>query len=132
MSSVDTEQIAAIGVDAAYVVYRELGPGLLESIYEECLAVELSSRRVRFSRQVAVPIDFRGKRLDVAFRADMILGGQVLFELKAIESLLPVHKAQAITYLKLLRLPLGFLINFNVALFKNGIQRVINSPRPPM
>lgn len=77
---------------------------------------------------MAVPVSFRGKHIDVAFRADLIVANRLLLELKAVESLLPVHKAQAITYLKLLRLPLGLLVNFNVPLIKDGIRRVINSP----
>jgi len=125
----DVERLATIGVDCACTVHRELGPGLLESVYEECLATEISARGLAFARQVAAPRSFRGRRLDLAFRADLILAGKIHFELKAVEVLLPVHKAQTITYLKLIGLPLGFLINFNVPYFREGIQRVINSVR---
>ena len=124
----ETEKLASEVADALFTVHKELGPGLLESVYEECLAVELADRKLPFNRQMPVPISFRGKNIEVAFRADLIVAGRLLVELKAVESLLPVHKAQAITYLKLLRLPLGLLVNFNVPLIKDGIQRVINSP----
>jgi GxxExxY protein len=124
----ETEKLASEVVDALFTVHKELGPGLLESVYEECLAVELADRKLPFNRQMPVPISFRGKNIEVAFRADLIVAGRLLVELKAVESLLPVHKAQAITYLKLLRLPLGLLVNFNVPLIKDGIKRVINSP----
>lgn len=123
----ETENITSEVVDAIFAIHKELGPGLLESVYEECLATELTSRRLQFARQTAVPVNFRGRRIDMAFRADLIVAGRLLLELKAVESLLPVHKAQAITYLKLLGLPLGLLVNFNVPLIKDGIKRVINS-----
>lgn len=123
-----TEKLATEVVDAIFAVHRELGPGLLESVYEECLSLELRSRGIRHERQTAVPVVFRGQRVDIAFRVDLIVDGRLLLELKAVESLLPVHKAQAITYLKLLRLPLGLLVNFNVPLIKDGIKRVINTP----
>lgn len=124
----ETEKLASEVVDVLFTVHKELGPGLLESVYEECLAVELADRKLPFNRQMPVPVSFRGKNIEVAFRADLIVAGRLLVELKAVESLLPVHKAQAITYLKLLRLPLGLLVNFNVPLIKDGIKRVINSP----
>ena len=127
MIPAETEKIATTVVDAAYVVHRELGPGLLESVYEECLAAELETHRLSFLRQVAAPVRFRGRIIEMAFRADLVVEESILLELKAVESLLPVHKAQVITYLKLLRLPVGFLVNFNVGLFRDGIHRVINS-----
>jgi GxxExxY protein len=126
----NTEKLATEVVDAIFAVHREIGPGLLESVYEECLAVELTSRSLNFQRQAAVPVAYRGRQIEVAFRADLIVEDLLLIELKAVEALSPVHKAQAITYLKLLRLPLGLLVNFNVPLIKDGIKRVINSPSP--
>jgi GxxExxY protein len=94
----ETENITSEVVDAIFAIHKELGPGLLESVYEECLATELTSRGLQFARQTAVPVNFRGRRIDMAFRADLIVAGRLLLELKAVESLLPVHKAQAITY----------------------------------
>ena len=94
----ETENITSEAVDAIFAIHKELGPGLLESVYEECLATELTSRGLQFARQTAVPVNFRGRRIEMAFRADLIVAGRLLLELKAVESLLPVHKAQAITY----------------------------------
>ena len=120
------EALATAAVDAAIAVHRELGPGLLESVYEQCLAHELVARGLSVKAQVPVPVIYRSLRLETGFRADLILHDALLLELKAVESLLPVHKAQVITYLKLTRLPLGFLINFNVPLLKDGLHRIIH------
>lgn len=122
----DVEKLATLAVDAAFAVHSELGPGLLESAYQSCFAHELSLRGVAFQRELPVPLDYKGVRIEVGFRVDVIIEQRLLIELKAVEELLPVHKAQVITYLKLVRLPLGLLINFNEALIKNGIRRVLN------
>jgi GxxExxY protein len=122
----DVEEMATLAVDAAFAVHKELGPGLLESAYEGCFAQELVLRGVRHQRQLPVPLNYKGKLIEVGFRADAIIEQKLLLELKAVESIIPVHQAQAITYLKILRLPLGLLINFNEVLIKDGIRRILN------
>ncbi|MBM3888910.1 MAG: GxxExxY protein [Verrucomicrobia bacterium] len=121
--------MATIAVEAAFEVHSELGPGLLESAYEACFAHELELRGVRYQRQLPVPLNYKGKLIEVGFRADIVVGGKLLIELKAVEEISRVHKAQVVTYLKLMRLPLGLLINFNEALIKDGIRRVLNFPK---
>jgi GxxExxY protein len=120
------EEIATQIVDAAISVHRELGPGLLESVYQTCLKHELESRNLSVRSEVEIPIHFKDLNMECGFRADLIINNKVLIELKAVETLLPVHKAQLITYLKLADLPLGFLINFNVPLLKDGLHRFIH------
>jgi GxxExxY protein len=122
----ETEKLATVAVDAAFSVHAELGPGLLESAYEACFARELELRGVQYQRQLPVPLNYKGKLIEVGFRADVVIEGKLLIELKAVEGLLPVHHAQVITYLKILRLPLGLLINFNEVLIKDGIHRLLN------
>jgi GxxExxY protein len=110
-------------IGAAIEVHRALGPGLLESAYEECLCRELSLRGVPFERQVPLPVEFKGLRLDCGYRLDLIVGKTVVVEIKAVESLLSIHDAQLLTYLKLGGWKVGLLINFNVSVLKNGIRR---------
>lgn len=114
-------------VDAAFAVHQALGPGLLETVYERCLAHELRLRGLCFVRQKAVPLIYRGQQIGAAFRADLIIEEAVVLEIKSCETLLPVHRAQSLTYLKLAGYPLGLLINFNVPRIKDGIRRVILS-----
>jgi GxxExxY protein len=114
-------------VDAAFAVHTTLGPGLLESVYQQCLVYELEARDIPFQRQVALPVLYRNHRIDAGFRMDIVAGGLVVVEVKATEKILPVHEAQLATYLKLSGLRLGLLINFNVVLIKYGIRRRINS-----
>ena len=111
-------------LDAAFDVHRELGPGLLESLYEAAMEIALVDRGLSVARQVAIAATFRGHDLGVGFRADMIVGNCLLLELKSIDSLLPIHTAQVMTYLKLMNLKRGYLLNFNVKLLKDGIKRV--------
>ena len=125
----EIEQMATTAVDAAFAVHFEFGPGLLESAYEACFARELELRGIEYQRQLPVPLNYKGKLIEVGFRADVVIEGKLLIELKAVEQVIPVHKAQVITYLKILKLPLGLLINFNEVLIKDGIQRVLNIPR---
>jgi GxxExxY protein len=125
----EIERLATLAVDAAFAVHTELGPGLLESAYLACFAHELSLRGVAYQRELPVPLNYKGVRIEVGFRADVIIEQKLLIELKAVEQVLPVHKAQVITYLKLMRLPLGLLINSNEVLIKHGIQRVLNIER---
>lgn len=121
----EIEGWATVALDCAFAIHREFGPGLLESAYEAAFAEELRVRGVPYSRQTAVPLVYRGRPLEVGFRADLLIADSLLIELKA-GDLLPVHQAQVITYLKILNLPLGLLINFNVELLKHGIRRVLN------
>jgi GxxExxY protein len=120
----DVNTIARIVVDAAFRVHSTLGPGLLERVYEVCLANELRKRGLVVDTQVELPVVYDGVRLDAGMRIDLIVGGKLLIELKAVETLLPVHKAQVLTYLKLTGHRLGLLINFNVPVIKDGISRI--------
>jgi GxxExxY protein len=113
-------------VEAAYSVHSALGPGLLESVYEETLSYELETRNLKFTTQVPISISYKSLQIDYAFRADMIVENKVIVELKAIESVMPMHKKQLLTYLKLSGCHLGLLINFNTVLIKNGITRLVN------
>jgi len=113
-------------IGAAIEVHRVLGPGLLESAYEECLCRELLLREVPFERQVALPVEYKGLRLDCGYRLDVVVGNLVVVELKSVEKLEPIHEAQLLTYLRLSHLWLGLLINFNVELLKQGIKRLAN------
>jgi GxxExxY protein len=113
-------------IGAAIEVHRLLGPGLLESAYEECLCYELSQLGVPFQRQVQVPVAYKGLKLDCGFKLDLLVGDAVIVELKAVDDLLPVHKAQLLTYLKASRKRVGLLINFNVPVLKNGLKRMVN------
>ncbi len=122
-----TEQI----IGAAIEVHRELGPGLLESTYEACLVHELMKRGVACRRQVELPVVYKGDQIDCGYRIDVLVEGQVAVEVKAIDKLIQIHRAQLITYLRLAHLPAGLLINFNVMLLRDGIVRVANT-RPPL
>lgn len=112
-------------IGAALEVHRQLGPGLLESAYEECLAYELSQRNIPFERQKPIPVVYKGIRLDCGFRVDLLVDNQVVVELKAVDALMPVHQAQVLTYLRLTGCRLGLLINFNVVRLREGIKRVV-------
>ena len=120
-----TEGAARQVVDAGLKVHRSLGPGLLESAYEHCLAHELTLRGLLVRKQVAFPIRYEGSELDAGFRIDLVVDERVIVEIKAVEALNSVHKAQILTYLKLSGLRLGLLINFNVGLFRQGVKRIV-------
>jgi GxxExxY protein len=120
----DVERLCAIIVDSGLKVHRALGPGLLESAYEHCLAYELTSRGVLLARQVPLPIVYEATRLDAAYRMDIVVDDAVVIEIKAVEALTRLHEAQVLTYLKLSRKRVGFLMNFNVELFKDGLRRL--------
>ena len=113
-------------VDAAFRIHSTLGPGLLESVYESVLSYELEKRGLSFTRQQPIPVVYDGVRIDAGFRADLIVEDRVIIEIKSVEALAPVHKKQLTTYLKLTDKKLGLLINFHVALIKNGIVRIVN------
>ena len=118
-------QISKEVIGAAIEVHKVLGPGLLESAYEECLCHELSLRRMPFRRQVALPVEYKGIKLDCGYKIDLVVDRAVVVELKTVESILPVHKAQLLTYLKLSGSCLGLLINFNVPVLKDGVKRMV-------
>ena len=120
-------EIGTAIVDAALAIHRELGPGLMESVYEAVLADELKRRGFVVERQVPVPIHFHGRTFEEGFRADLIVEGLVIVELKSVESLTPAHKKQVLTYLRLSNCKLGYLINFGAALLKDGITRMVNN-----
>ncbi len=126
ISKAEYEEIGSLIVHASYVVHKELGPGLLESVYEICLLEELKTLNLHVQRQVNLPIIYKGKVLDKEFFIDLLVENSIAIELKAVENLLPVHEVQLLTYLKLANLKLGFLINFNVPIIKQGIKRKIN------
>lgn len=120
-------ELARIVYNSGMQLHRELGPGLLESVYEECLLFDLRKLGLNVERQKEIPVNYKGEVIEAAFRADLIINNKLLIELKSVAELNDIHLAQTITYLKLSKLKLGLLINFNVSLFKNGIKRVINS-----
>ncbi len=119
-------------IGAAIAVYRALGPGLLESAYEMCLAYELSEQGVRLERQKALPLLYGNVRLDCGYRLDMLVEDQVVVEVKAVDRLMPIHDAQILSYLRLSGRPLGLIINFNVRTLKNGVRRFVNSSHLPV
>ena len=119
-------EVATQIVDAAYCIHTSLGPGLLESVYEVVLAHELENRGLSVVRQQTVPIVYEGTRIEMGFRADLIVEDKVIVEIKSVETIAPVHKKQLLTYLRLADKRLGLLINFNVALIKEGIKRIAN------
>ena len=123
----EVNQVSGIVVDASMKVHSALGPGLLESAYEACLIRELRKRGLRVESQVPISIIYDGETLDVGYRADLVVEGLVLVELKSIDAVLPIHKAQLLSYLRLSGKEVGLLINFNVERLKDGIKRVINS-----
>ena len=110
-------------IGAAIEVHRSLGPGLLESAYEECLCHELFLRRIEFKRQIPIPVEYKGVHLDCGYRADLIVQDEAVLELKTVEHILKVHEAQLMTYMKLLKLKKGLLINFHVSALRHGIVR---------
>jgi GxxExxY protein len=120
-----TNQISKEVVEAAYAVHRTLGPGLLESVYEVCLAYELEKRGLRVERQMALPVSYDNLRFDAGFRLDLIIEKCLIVELKTVDEILPIHKAQLLTYLKLSDIRLGLLINFNVPMIKDGLKRIV-------
>lgn len=126
MTEKERNSLSGIILDAAIEVQKQLGPGLLESVYDVCLCKELKARNIYFQRQVYVPVVYKQESLDVDFRLDILVESEIIIELKAVETLLPVHQAQLLTYLKLYNKRLGLLINFNTVLLKDGFKRLIN------
>lgn len=115
-----THKIIGAGVE----VHSKLGPGLLESVYQECLAVELRRRELRVERERHVPLDYKGERIETRLKLDMLVDGRVIIEVKAVDALHPIHQAQVVTYLKLTGLPAGLIMNFNSIVLKSGLKRL--------
>jgi len=122
----EENEISGILVDIFVKVHTQLGPGLLESVYEEALCFELAKRNLYFTRQQGIPVFYEDNKLELGFRADVIVEQKVIVEIKSIEALAPVHRKTLLTYLKLTNIKLGLLVNFNVALVKDGIVRIVN------
>jgi GxxExxY protein len=120
-------EIAKIIVDVAYQIHIKLGPGLLESVYEVIMCHELQKRGLQVEQQKVIPVFWDGLKMDLGFRADLVVENKVIIELKSVEILAPVHSKQLLTYLKVSGLKLGLLINFNSALIKDGINRIVNN-----
>ncbi|MBL1232621.1 MAG: GxxExxY protein [Flavobacteriales bacterium] len=120
-------ELSKIIVNTAYQIHYELGPGLLESVYEEIMSYELCEQGLKVERQKGIPVIWNDLKMNVGFRADLIVENKVIIELKSVEAIAPVHPKQLLTYLKLTDLKLGLLINFNEPLIKKGITRIVNN-----
>jgi GxxExxY protein len=120
----NVEALSRQAVDAAFCVHRELGPGLLESVYESCLAIELNQRRLAFERQKHVPIHYKGMPIEAKLRLDFLVDQKLIIEVKAVDKLQPIFDAQLLTYLKITGVRLGLIFNFNVKMFREGIRRI--------
>jgi GxxExxY protein len=113
-------------IGCAIEVHRELGPGLLESAYEQCLCHELSLQGAAYERQVSLPVVYKDIKLDCGYLMDLVVEGEIVVELKTVEKILPIHEVQLLTYLKPYHRPVGLLVNFNVPVLKSGIKRIVN------
>ncbi len=120
------DEISNIVIGAAIEVHRHIGPGLLEGIYRECLEYELGARGLQVRKEVVLPVRYKEKEFPAAYRADLIVEGKVIVELKAVDAMLPVHTAQLLSYLKMSGMKLGLLINFNVPHLRDGVKRIVN------
>jgi GxxExxY protein len=125
----DVEELARIAVDCGFKLHQALGPGLLESVYEACLSADLAKRGLNVERQKSVPIRYNGLALNDGFRIDLLIENRLLVEIKSTEAHAPVHAKQLLTYLRLTGLPLGLLMNFGSATFKEGCRRLVNNHR---
>jgi len=123
----DLDELSRKVVDCVFTVHKELGPGFLEKIYEESLVSEMEDRGMAVSRQKALPVYYKNKKLSIQYKLDLMVEDQIILELKTVECILPVHEAQLISYMKQCKTSLGFVINFNETLIKNGIKRVVMS-----
>ena len=131
MGEMEVEELARIAVDCGFHLHRDLGPGLLESAYEVLMAESLRQRGLTVERQIALPLKYNGVVVDNAFKIDLLVERSLVIELKSVERLAPVHGKQVLTYLRLMDLPLGLLMNFGQATFKDGLKRVANDYRGP-
>jgi GxxExxY protein len=127
METEDYDDITALIIGSAITIHRELGPGLFESVYEELLAFELEESGLSVQRQVGIPLYYKSRKMEVGFRADLIVEEAVIVEIKSVEAIARIHKKQVLTYLKLSGLKIGLLINFNAELLKDGITRLVNN-----
>lgn len=123
--SAEVNDVGTAVMDAAFSVHRQLGPGLLETVYEHCLAQELTQAGFVVERQVAIPVTYRDAKLDVGFRLDLLVERKVVVEVKAIDALASIHTAQVLTYLRFTQVSLGYLINFNSIMLKDGFRRLV-------
>ena len=124
---VDVEELARIAVDCGFKIHSDLGPGLLESVYEAVLAASLMRRELAVERQKPIAIEYDGLTLAEGFRADLLVGGSLIIEVKSVERMTPVHGKQLLTYLRLTRQPVGLLMNFGAATFREGVKRIVNN-----
>jgi GxxExxY protein len=127
MTQEELNDLSKTILDASISVHKEMGPGLLEGVYQQCLVKELIMRDVKVNTMVPVPLHYKGQLLNKDYVIDILVADEIILELKAVEGILPVHEAQIISYLKLANKRLGFLINFNVPLLKNGFKRFVNN-----
>lgn len=127
MTQEELNDLSKTILDASISVHKEMGPGLLEWVYQQCLVKELIMRNIKVNTMVAVPLQYKGHLLNKDYFIDILVADEIILELKAVEGLLPVHEAQIISYLKLANKRLGFIINFNVPLLKNGFKRFVNN-----
>ncbi|MGN0884834.1 MAG: GxxExxY protein [Candidatus Spyradosoma sp.] len=125
----DDEQLFKEILNAAFAVHSVLGPGLLESAYERCMRIELEDRGIAAETEVCLPIDYNGRKVESAFRVDLLVEKRIVVELKAVAEIAPVHIAQILTYLKILKRPSGLIINFNVPRLRDGIRRIYNNAK---
>ena len=131
MGEMEVEELARIAVDCGFHLHRDLGPGLLESAYEVLMAESLRQRGLTVERQIALPLKYNGVVVDNAFKIDLLVERSLVIELKSVERLAPVHGKQVLTYLRLMDLPLGLLMNFGQGTFKDGLKRIANDYRGP-
>ncbi len=120
-------EISRVVVDTAFHIHKQLGPGLFESVYEEIMSYELANHGLKVERQKAIPVEWDDLKMELGFRADLIVEERVIVELKSVSEIMPVHSKQLLTYLRLTDLKLGLLINFNESLIKDGIRRIVNN-----
>ena len=124
----DIEELARIAIDCGFHIHKELGPGLLESVYEMLLAERLSRSGYMVERQKLLPVEFDGLKLPEGYRVDLLVDGKLIIEVKSVERIAPVHSKQLLTYIRLPRQPVGLLMNFGGATFREGLQRIVNGP----
>jgi GxxExxY protein len=124
----EIEELARRAIDCGFSIHKDLGPGLLESVYEIVLTAKLTRMGIRVDRHKPIPIEFEGISLPDAFRADLIVDNRLIIEIKSVEQLAPVHAKQLLTYLRLTKQPLGLLMNFGCEMFRDGVKRVVNGP----
>lgn len=127
LSNQELNDLAGIILDAAMTVHRAIGPGLLESVYQECLVMELRKRAIKVEREVHVQLHYQNEPIDKEYKIDLLVENEIILELKSVEFILKVHEAQVVSYLRLSNRKLGFLINFNVPLLKQGFKRFVNN-----